>query len=328
MSYRYDSEGEVICNIPIISVDVQRELIESALKNTTPEMLMEFESVRKEHDDNYQKYDNNKKKMTNKRPSGYCKSTKHKGVHSASPFVSYNCSECLAVMLMRARSDMYNIDVDILFEENSAESSTGSTTDNSKIDVNQSKIDVNQSKIDVHQSWSENKKISVYLKAGKCIITIENLNEKQNIVNLKFKNFKLVIRPGNYPLIVINDNRYKNQIKGYLRGVPICESLLRGEPCKSLIGPIEPKFKVMCIPRGYAGWEERYDPQNEKNCGQIWNFRKCRACGMSKSSNWSSKSNADTSSKDDIILQLTKELNILRMQNIQLQLQVINKNGS
>jgi hypothetical protein len=260
-SYNPETGIETYCGIKVIDNAEQIDLIEKATQISEKNLKMQLA-----HSENYGKYEIDgkiksglKTQWMKDKPAGYCRiySNTHDKRYSVSPFVSYNCSKCLGTDLVFNRSTCLGIDVEFNFEK--------PTIDTSATFIDISKFD----------------KVKFRLNRGVCELYFD-----QHVP--KTSNFTFVCRPKQNPLLKVSICRTRNEIFygkciGTMIGIPICESILRCEPCKTLLS-VEPikDFSINSVPRGYPNWTELHKEyiREDKNrpIGKIWVHRKCKRC--------------------------------------------------
>ena len=255
--YNEATDTEKYCGIKIINSKEQIALINRAALMSEPN-----EQTLITHQENYTRYETAegeikyglKTQWMQEKPSGYCRivNPKHGKCHSVSPFVSYNCANCLGTDLVYNRSSYPGLDCDIEI------TGSGPGIDVSKLE-----------------------KVQFRFTRGVCEITFD----QHGLV--KTNNFVFVVRTGQKPLVKIfgcsrgNDVFYGTKV-GTMLGLPICETILRGHQCKSLTREASTDFFVNSIPNGYPGWvelQQEYEVGTKKRpVGKIWVHRKCKRC--------------------------------------------------
>lgn len=272
--YNYLDGSDSWCGIRTISKQEQLAYIQNAVKNS------EYDTAKKaKHLENWNYFeadDSIKRGMRTQiienRPTGYCKTVGsfHNIKHSVSPWCSYNCDECLANALVKARTVSRSIDVELSIHDSDA-------TNNQKRDI---------------KTFT---KIDCKIANGVCEITCDNK------ITFVLNEFQFIVRENQNPIVIIKKCIHpKTQITLYgnamavLIGIPVCENILLGKQCCSLSGEIDARdFKVNSCPKGYPYWSEVEKDMNKNNktrfAGTIWVHRKCRECSEQEKSNEKNK---------------------------------------
>lgn len=264
--YTYDAVTGVerYRGVKVIDIGEQVSLITQAcgISDANPKMQIA-------HQDNYNKYEIDGEikygmnaQWVKDRPAGYCRvyNLKHGKRYSVSPHLSYNCAECLGADLIYNRSVYPGIDVELTIMKH------------------ESNIDATRA-IDI----SKLEKVQFKFNKGVCELIFSRHT------SCRVVDFTFLVRPGQSPLLRVNGCRSRGGEMFYgthtatMLGIPICESILRGETCRSLSSnePIR-DFSINSVPRGYPAWtelqREYIRADTKRPVGKIWVHRKCKRC--------------------------------------------------
>jgi hypothetical protein len=254
--YSYDGKNDFFGGIKIINSDEQIALINQA--SVSSEVNIKRMTI---HQENYRRYEVDgeikhglKTQWIREKVEGYCQiyNNIHGKRYSVSPHCSFNCVECLSMSLVYNRAFQPGCDVEIDIPK-----------------PNGPGIDIN-----------ELTKVHIRLNRGSC----ELMLDQHGIV--KTNEFVFKIRPGKIPLLTLVGCRRGNSVyygkrSATMLGLPICKSLLMGQPCHGQ-NQVSKDFFVNAVPRFYPGWTEIQHEVNRdgktRPVGKIWVHSKCKFC--------------------------------------------------
>jgi hypothetical protein len=264
-AYYYDPETELemICKIPIITKQEQIDYIQKAITCSKKD-----DNITKLHKSSYDYYERDgeliyglRTTFKEKKPPGYCKTynIQHGKRYSLSPFTSHSCLDCLAKFLIITRETSPGVEVEINIVR--PKSDLAIAFDISKLD-----------------------NLNIKINKGRCFVSY-GLNETIPFV---VKDFKLIIRPNQKPLIVLehcydiqtNQQLYGNAVATMI-GIPICTNILNGKECIGMHSEPTDEFEVNAIPKGYPAFTEI--KEQNASIGKIWIHYKCKPCATHES---------------------------------------------
>jgi hypothetical protein len=223
-------------------------------------------------------------KFKKNRVAGYCKSKncKQNAVWSA-PFgdnTKYHCIECLAKYICISRNKAIGPKIDIVFLEDNM--------------MNYEDININHPDLRLK-----------FTKQGVSINELEPVGYVYKFTD-EYPICEIKNIPSGLKIAIIANQVYK----GTIMGRHVCENIIFGRPCKSILEPTVDSFIAKTVPAGVPGWKEIYAPNNSIRGGHIVTAKYCYACSLESHRQNNSWSKSAEKNNSDVWFDKYKEKNI------------------